>query len=84
MRRLQGRCALKAAMNAFRAKRIADNLSNVRSFRVRNHLYRLEVDYRGHLACFDSETAFWAFVFRVARAGHEEDAVSEVEARLQA
>jgi len=71
-------------MNAFRAKRIADNLGDLRSFHVRNRLHRLEVDYRGDLACFDSEAAFWAFVFKVAQASHEEDEISAVEARLQA
>lgn len=71
-------------MNPFRAKRIADNLNHVRSFRVRNHLYRLEVDYRGSLACFDSETAFWSFVFKVAQAGNEEEVITEAEAQLQA
>lgn len=71
-------------MNAFRAKRIADNLNNVRSFSVRNHLTHLEVHYHGNLACFDSETTFWSFVFRVAQAGHEEGAVYEAEARLRA
>lgn len=74
----------EAAMNAFRAKRIADNLNSIRSFQVRNRLYRLEVEYRGDLARFDSEAAFWVFVFKVAQAAHEEGVVSEVEARLQA
>ncbi len=69
-------------MNAFRAKRIANNLSNINAFRIRSHLYELQVGYRGQVASFDSESAFWHFVFKLAQASHEESTVAEVEARL--
>jgi len=71
-------------MNPFRAKRIADNLAGVGSFRVHNHLHHLQVSYRGQLACFDSEPAFWLFAFKIAQASHEESTVSEAEYRLRA
>jgi len=71
-------------MNAFRAKRIADNLNNISAFHVRNHLQKLQVAYRGQQASFDSESAFWGFVFKVAQASHEERTVAEVEERLRA
>jgi len=71
-------------MNAFRAKRIANNLSNINAFHIRNRLYALQVNYRGQIASFESESAFWHFVFKLAQASHEESAVAEVEARLRA
>ena len=69
-------------MNAFRAKRIADNLSQISAFSVRNRLQKLEVSYRGQRAVFDSEAAFWSFAFKIAQASHVETTLAEVEARL--
>jgi len=71
-------------MNPFRAKRIADNLANIGSFHVRNYLNRLEVSYRDQRANFDSEDAFWSFIFKLAQANHEEGLLADIEARLQA
>jgi len=71
-------------MNPFRAKRIADNLAHIGSFHVRNYLNRLEVSYRDQRADFDSEDAFWSFIFKLAQASHEEGFLAEIEATLQA
>ncbi|GMQ99384.1 MAG: hypothetical protein BMS9Abin18_0202 [Zetaproteobacteria bacterium] len=71
-------------MNAFRAKRIADHLTHITTFQVRNKLHGLVVNYRGNQGYFEGEDQFWPFIFRVAQASHEENAVAEVEARLKA
>ncbi len=70
-------------MNAFRTKRIADNLAHVGAFCVHNHLHRLKVVYRGQGACFEDEVAFWPFAFKVTQASHEESTVAEMESRMQ-
>jgi len=71
-------------MNAFRAKRIADHLTHITTFQVRNKLYGLVVNFRGEQGYFEGEDQFWPFIFRVAQASHEENAVAEVEASLKA
>jgi len=69
-------------MNAFRAKRIADQLAHIRTFRVKNKLYGLFVIYRGDQVYFESEEPFWECISNIAQASHEEDMIAEVEARL--
>jgi len=71
-------------MNAFRAKRIADHLTHITTFQVRNKLHGLVVTFRGEQGYFEGEDQFWPFIFRVAQASHEENAVAEVEASLKA
>ncbi|MDQ6958847.1 MAG: hypothetical protein Q9M24_07005 [Mariprofundaceae bacterium] len=71
-------------MNAFRAKRIADHLTHITTFQVRNKLHGLVVNFRGDQGYFEGEDQFWPFIFRVAQASHEENAVAQVEASLKA
>ncbi len=71
-------------MNLFRAKRIADAFSQVGGFSVQNQSGAICVDYLGNRAFFFQEANFWAFIFNVARASHEESPVARIESELTA
>jgi len=71
-------------MNLFRAKRIADAFSQVGGFSVESQNSAICVDYLGNRAFFFQESAFWSFVFNVARASHEESPVARIESELTA
>jgi len=52
---------MEVFMNVLRAKRIADNLSSINAFHVRDHLQKKQVTYRGQQARFNSKSIFWNF-----------------------
>ncbi len=69
-------------MNAFRAKRIADQFATVGAFQVKNRLQGVTISYRDYHAYFEDEKNLWAFLFHIAHACHQESIVAEAEARL--
>ncbi|MFC1626563.1 hypothetical protein ACFL19_02530 [Pseudomonadota bacterium] len=71
-------------MNLFRAKRIADAFTQIGGFSVKNQSGAICVNYLGNSACFFHEESFWAFIFNVARASHEESPVARIESELKA
>ena len=69
-------------MNAFRAKRIADQFSVAGTFQVTNKLHGVTVSYRGYQAYFEEEAQLWPYLFHIAQAEHQEGLVADAEAKL--
>ncbi len=69
-------------MNTFRAKRIADSFAMAGAFEITNKLYGLEVSFRNRRMYFEEEASFWAFLFYLAHAEHQESIVSDVQAKF--
>ena len=69
-------------MNTFRAKRIADYFATAGAFEINNKLHGLEVSFRSQNMYFEDEASFWAFLFYLAHALHQESFIADAQSKL--